>query len=435
MTPTFRFRALAMAIAACWLPAVTLPAQPASTASLPSLDGPWIFTMDGDAQPQRVLLAARGDSVSGRVYGQAFTGVLSSDRVSFRVGSFRWRGRVQGDSLVGWLGVDPDSSRWSAVRESPSRASRRLLVTPTSYPRAYAVAAPVQRLVDGDTVVTATIDAGGWGPGAFGARANKLAVGGNPLVGPFVVEHALPGDVLEVTLHRVRLNREWAFSGTWLVDQAIDPAYASARTADKGPVDNKWVLDTAVGIARRATSTGALSTYRVPLAPFLGVIAAAPGAEFAPSSRESGSYGGNMENRWMREGTTVHLPVSQRGAYLYLGDGHAAQGDGELTGDAMETSLEIVFSVKVRRWGFQAQVRAEDATQILSHGVGGSLDEAMRRATTDLARWLEQSWGLTSSEAAIVLGFSVQFDITDVVAPGYGVTARLAKSALPPLRR
>jgi acetamidase/formamidase len=162
----------------------------------------------------------------------------------------------------------------------------------------------------------------------------------------------------------------------------------------------------------------------------LGVIATAPGGEAAPSSRESGSYGGNLEYARLREGATIYLPVTTMGAYLYLGDGHAAQGDGELTGDAMETSLDVVFTVDIVRWGFASLVRAEDAEGIMSLGVGGSLDEAMRRATSDMARWLEKRHGLSSSEAAFVMGMSLRFDIADVVAPGYGVVARLPKAAL-----
>jgi acetamidase/formamidase len=277
-------------------------------------------------------------------------------------------------------------------------------------------------------VHTATLDAGGWGAGAFGARGNKRDRGGNPLVGPIYVEHALPGDVLVVRLHRVRLDRAWAFSGTQLMGTAIDAGYAADRK--QVSQDNKWTLDTIAGVARLTQPSPALANFTVPLHPFLGVIATAPGTDHAPSSRESGSYGGNMENKWLREGATVLLPVRVRGAYLYLGDGHAAQGDGELTGDAMETSLDVSFSVELRRWGFQDLVRAEDPEQIMSVGVGGSLDEALRRATSDMARWLEQGYGLTSTEAAIVLGFAARYDIPDVVSPGFGVTLRLPKTAL-----
>jgi acetamidase/formamidase len=374
----------------------------------------------------------------GQVYGQNFAASLTGTRLTFAVGDFRWRATVRGDSLVGFLGIAPDSSRWFGVRDARPRVARTLRLEPSTWWRGIsATATPALRIASGDTVRTTTVDAGGWGGGADGDRANKLTAGGNPLTGPIYVEGALPGDVLLVTLHRVRLNRGWAFSGTSLMDNAIDVSYATERKGPprEAPQNNRWLLDTLAGTARLAKPTTALTNFTVPLTPFLGVIAAAPGTEFTPSSRESGAYGGNMENRFIREGATVMLQVRTRGAYLYLGDGHAAQGDGELTGDAMETSLDVTFSVEVKRWGFNDIVRVEDGEQIMSVGVGGSLDEAMRRATSDMARWLERHYKLTSTEAALVMGFALRFDIPDVVPPGFGVTARLPKSALSQLRR
>lgn len=409
--------------------AASLGAQSVSQTAANPLAGEWIFEMEGDAQPQRVVFTAAGDSVEGKVYGQSLRGVVARDRLAFAVGDYRWRAAVRGDSLVGWLGIGADSSRWQAHRVRRPASPRTFAPTPSSYPRRIgAEDAPLLRIHPGDTVRIATLDAGGWGPGAFGARGNKRAMGGNPLVGPFYVEGAVPGDVLVVRLHRVRLDRDWAFSGTGLVDNAITPAYAAERKfADQ---DNKWTLDTVAGVARLQKPPAALRNFTVPLRPFLGVVAVAPGGDGAPSSRESGSWGGNMELGWIREGATVMLPVSHMGARLYLGDGHAAQGDGELTGDALETSMQVAFTVEIRRWGFQELTRVEDAEQIMSVGVGGSLDEAMRRATSDLARWLQQDYKLSATEAALVLGFAVQFDIADVVPPGFGVTARLPRAAL-----
>lgn len=137
-----------------------------------------------------------------------------------------------------------------------------------------------------------------------------------------------------------------------------------------------------------------------------------------------------MEYAQLREGTTVYLPVQTEGAWLYLGDGHAAQGDGELTGDAMETSMDVQFTVDIRRYRFEDITRAESASHLMSIGVAGSLDEAMRRATSDMARWLEKEQKLTASEAAIVMGFAVQYDIPDIVPPWVSVVARLPKSVL-----
>ena len=149
---------------------------------------------------------------------------------------------------------------------------RASVLEPTAYHRGLGTAVkPTLRLYPGDTVRTSTVDAGGWGRGAFGERGDKRLMGGNPRTGPFYVEGAEPGDVLVVRLHRV------------------------------------------------------LSEFTVPLHPLLGVVAVAPGGDFVPSSRDSGPFGGNMEYAQLREGTTRYLPDTTMNAYLYLGDGHAAQ--------------------------------------------------------------------------------------------------------------
>lgn len=432
MTIAFRCRSLACAaLLAAPLSAVAQRVAPAAITPA-ALAGEWAFFMDGDPQPQRVTLALAGDTLRGRVYGQAFAATLAGARLAFAVGEFRWRGTVRGDTIAGWLGIAPDSSRWTAVRQR-AVAGRRHEFTPTRWTRLVSAReAPALRLVPGDTVHTWTVDAGGWGTGALGDRANKRTAGGNPLVGPFVVEGALPGDVLVVRLLRVRLNRGWATSGTALVDNAIEPAYAAERKFDN--LDRRWVLDTAAGVARLAAPPPALRDFTVPLHPFLGVVAVAPPDSVVASSRDAGAWGGNMEVRHLREGTTVYLPVSATGAHLFIGDGHAAQGDGELTGDALETTMDVTFTVEVRRWGFQRLVRAETDSAILSLGVAGSLDEAARSATSDMARWLASEWKLTASEAAIVMGFALSYDIPDLVPPQAGVVARVRRSALAALR-
>lgn len=411
-----------------YLLALTLATLPLEARSPTRAAGEWVFEMAGDPQPQRVTLTPVGDSLEGRVYGQAFRASLVRNQLRFGVGDYRWRGELRGDKLTGWLGIGSDSSRWQARRYRPPAAPRSFTLVPTSWARGVAAGGtPVLRLYPGDTVHTTTVDAGGWD--ARPRAAGRRTPGGNPLTGPFYVEGAVPGDVLVVRLHRVRLNRDWAFSGTGLIDNAITPAYAAERKETR--TDNQWVLDTLAGVARLREPPAGLAGFTVPLRPFLGVVAVAPGGEEVPSSRASGSWGGNMELAALREGATLYLPVSSMGAYLYLGDGHAAQGDGELTGDAMEASMAVTFSVEVKRWGFGSTPRVETAEEIMSVGVGGSVDEALRTATSDLARWLTSDYGLTDTEAAIVLGMRLRYDVPDLVPPNVGVVVRVAKEALP----
>ena len=120
--------------------------------------------------------------------------------------------------------------------------------------------------------------------------------------------------------------------------------------------------------------------------------------------------------------------TGEPGASLYLGDGHAAQGDGELTGDALETSMDVVFSVAVERYRFRRVPRVETAEAIASVGIAGSLDRAVQAATADLARWLESDYGLTAT--ALVLGTAVAYDVPDLVLPWVSVAARIDKEHL-----
>src|SRR4030095_332877 len=103
---------------------------------------------------------------------------------------------------------------------------------------------------------------------------------------------------------------------------------------------------------------------------------------------DSGVFGGNMDYNQLREGTTIYLPVFQEGALVLMGAGHAAQGDGELTGDALETSMDFEFTVDVISEKSIGTPRAENAEYVMDIGIGGALDQALQRATTRVRSWL-----------------------------------------------
>ena len=272
--------------------------------------------MDGDPTPQRVALTVDNDSLRGRVYGQPFAGTLDGDLFAFDVSGFSWRATLDGDRLDGWVGSGGDSSRWAGERYRPPAAPRAFDLVPTAYSRLISpTAEPALRIFAGDTVRTTTVDASGRGAANTGMNDGRVTPGGNPLTGPFYVEGTLPGDVLAVTLHRVRPNRSWGYSGTVVLANALDPSYIRDReVSDQLAI---WDLDAEAGVVRLAEPPEGLTGFTAPLTPFLGSVAVAPGGGAAPSSRDSGPYGGNMEYRMVREGATVYLPVNEEGAYLY----------------------------------------------------------------------------------------------------------------------
>ena len=137
-----------------------------------------------------------------------------------------------------------------------------------------------------------------------------------------------------------------------------------------------------------------------------------------------------MDYHGIREGVTVYLPVAQEGALLYLGDAHALQADGELNGDALETSAEVEFTVNILPGISTSGPRAENDEYLMSMGIAGSLDAALRQATTQLAQWIESDYKLTPNEAAIVLGTSVQYEVAEVVDPQVNVVAKVRKAVL-----
>jgi amidase len=298
---------------------------------------------------------------------------------------------------------------------------------PTIFYREFSASPPpVLRIWPGDTVHTTTVDAGG--SDELGIRRS---LGGNPQTGPFYIESAWPGDTLVIHFTRIRLNRDYAISDDAIVDRALDSGMAVKH---KDSDDVRWHLDRERMVATSERPGAHLKSFTVPLRPMLGCVATAPGRG-AVVTGDSGGFGGNMDFNDIVEGVTVYLPVNHPGALLFVGDGHAAQGDGELNGNALETSMEVEFTVNlIRRKRFNTP-RVESDSHIMAVGLGGSLEDSLKAATSGMAQWLEQDYGLTPSEIAQVLGTSVQLNISEVADRNAGVVARLSKQRLAALAR
>ena len=115
---------------------------------------------------------------------------------------------------------------------------------------------------------------------------------------------------------------------------------------------------------------------------------------------------------------------------LFVGDGHAAQGDGELNGDALETSMDVEFTVDLIRGKSTQGPRMENEEYLMASGIANSLPEALQIATTELARWLEQDYKLNANESAIVLGTSIRYDVAELVDPQVHIVAKISKAVL-----
>jgi acetamidase/formamidase len=196
-----------------------------------------------------------------------------------------------------------------------------------------------------------------------------------------------------------------------------------------------FLIDVKSGTARprNRVSTRADLTFKA--TPMLGCIGVAPAGDQAPTSGPAGAYGGNLDYKEVREGATVILPVSVPGAYFFIGDGHALQGDGEAVGSGIETSLDVQFTLTLRKKAMLTDPRLENAEYLISVGArtatSRSLNDALAIANSDMLRWLVEEYGLEPLAAHLLIGHQAKYD----VAALSGVMAvKIPKSALPAKR-
>jgi amidase len=292
---------------------------------------------------------------------------------------------------------------------------------------------PALRLHSGDTVRTETID-------AFGRDKNGIRRqgGGNPLTGPFYIEGAEPGDVLMVTLINVSLNRGYAYTTETFVPRSLPKAIASEF---KKAHIVKWKLDVKTGYASPDSSFIAydnLKDFKVPLNPFLGCIGVAPSNKRNEIlSFFQGNFGGNLDFSRITASATIYLPVFHKGAYFYIGDGHAVQGDGEIAGNALETSLDVEFTIKlIKTSTLQIDYpRVEDASYIMAIGSGKTVDNALKTATAGLLQWLQNDYLITVQEATQVMSTAIEYTIAEIADPEVVVVAKIKKEILNGLKR
>ena len=416
-------------------------AQERSSDAKASVTGRWILTSDFYGTPVTMMMGLKqdGDKLSGDFDGDKLEGTIKDGVIHFlakddQTGTEEGTFKVQGDTLTGMVvfadtsDPQPPTTHQFTAKLVPARRPgppQRHEFTPTIFYRQFSAAnKPVLTVSPGDTIHTTTVDAGG-----RDEKGVERVVGGNPETGPFYIETAAPGDTLAVHLTRLRLNRDYAESDDFLVPRAVDSGLAvKMKDAGKGI---RWHLDTQQGVATPDKPAEHLEKYSVPLRPMLGCVAVAPGsAQAAPGTGDSGRWGGNMDFNEIIEGATIYLPVSVPGALLYVGDAHAAQGDGELNGNALETSMDVTFTVDVISGKGVPGPRVESPTHIMAMGLGGSLEGALRDATSNMADLLINDYKLTPSEIAQVLGSAAELKISEVADRNVGVILKLNKERL-----
>jgi acetamidase/formamidase len=239
----------------------------------------------------------------------------------------------------------------------------------------------------------------------YGRVKPPPGMGAHVLTGPVFIEGAEPGDLLEVRVIDVKFRVPYGVNATnkgsgVLPELLSEPVFRIIR------------LD----LERRV----ALFTpeIEVPLAPFMGIMAVAPPPDVQTvSSRPPGAFGGNLDLKQLTRGSTLYLPVYNAGALFFTGDAHAAQGDGEVDGTAIETSLTPTFQFIVHkgRGGKLIWPRAETATHYIAMGIDRDLNVAMKAATQETVNFLMQEKGLSARDAYQLASIAVDFRVAEAV--------------------
>lgn len=249
-------------------------------------------------------------------------------------------------------------------------------------------------------------------------KQTKKGSGNHILTGPIYVRGAEVGDVLEVRMPTIELRQDWGFN--------LFRAYM-------GTIPEDFPHSRIIHIALDAKSNTARlpSGIKVPMRPFFGQLAVAPRREFGrQNSKEPREFGGNLDCKELVAGSTIYLPVWNKGALFSTGDGHAAQGDGEVDGTAIETSLKGTFEFYVRKDLHWRLPRAETPTHLITFGLDTDLDDAARDALKQMIDWVTSLTRISKDEAYALASFAVDLHITQTVNNVKGVHAMIDKTIL-----
>lgn len=236
------------------------------------------------------------------------------------------------------------------------------------------------------------------------------------LTGPVYVEGAEPGDVLEVKILSIDLVVPYAWN-TFRPGRGFLPDEFPYSQFKLTPLDFK----------RHVAKFS--DRIEIPLAPFFGVMGVAPPPAIGRvSSGPPWVHTGNMDNKELVAGTTLYMPVHAKGALFMVGDGHAAQGDGEVCVTALETSLRGSFQLTVRKDMKLDWARAETPTHFITMGFHENLEEATKIAVDEMLDYLVNEKHLTRGDAYILVSDAVDLRITQLVDGKKGVHAMLPKA-------
>jgi acetamidase/formamidase len=249
------------------------------------------------------------------------------------------------------------------------------------------------------------------------SRCERM-VPGHILTGPIAVEGAVPGDVLEVEILDIKLRQDWGYNIIRPLAGTLQDDFSRRRLLN-------IPLDRERNVARLPWGV------ELPLAPFFGVMGVAPPPEWGRiSSLIPRAMGGNLDNKELRPGSRLFLPVFDNGALFSCGDGHGVQGDGEVCVTAIETALEGRFALRIRRDLELTYPRGETPSHYMTMGMDPDLDQCVVMALRDMIRLLGEKARLSSEDAYTLCSLAADLRVTQTVNGAKGIHCMIAKSAV-----
>jgi acetamidase/formamidase len=287
---------------------------------------------------------------------------------------------------------------------------------------------PVLTVASGDTVTARTLNAAGYTERlrAPGAEAPTLIDPrrGHCLLGPIAVAGARPGQVLAVHFDDL-VPDDWGYTASGGVDNELNRALGLADPSTRGPL--LWDIDPEAGTARNQLGLG------VRTAPFLGVVGLPPEADGEHSTIPPRALGGgNIDCRELVAGATLHLPVTVPDALLSVGDGHAAQGDGEVSGTAVECGMTTTMTLTLLDEVPVAGIHADTPAGRITFGFDADLNAATATALDRMVDWIAGLHDITRAEALAMASVAVSMRVTQVANRTWGVHALLPHDAILP---
>lgn len=265
------------------------------------------------------------------------------------------------------------------------------------------------------------------------------------LTGPVYVDGAKPGDILEVRYlqmtprlrYGANLAAHWGhlyrdFGKERVTIYRMDEACQTAEAMFAYDFPGKYEIPGTITTKKECCRVPSLRGVRVPVRPHLGTAGVAPDAPGRVSSIPPGKHGGNIDNWRIGAGSTMFYPVQVDGALFSIGDPHISQGDGEISGTAIEASLDVMFQLFVRRDFQFPSPLLKTADSWITHGFDEDLDLAMRAASLEMLGLLTEHYDLSRDDAYSLMSVAADFSVTQVVDGRQGVHARMCTAVFPP---